>query len=575
MSCLVSSVDSTVPFYLTSGKTRVGKLRMAKDPLAPIDAVSDSSSSDYDSSNSSTTSDHTASISPDAANSRKETRQVRIAMLVVLGMLAVTAALVITMTYLFLSKAQEDEFRDSFIQQASVIEQATKFHATAVTDALESMSDTITAHNDQGDWPYVVVNNFDRQGERVRDDAAIQLLGFSPLVTYENRIEYADFSRRSLPSWYPKPVQQLPENVYRLDEDGETKVEDDNILMAPWWQTSPLPHHHISSINYNILSDGLFNFLFGAMQESKSTAISGMYWVRSLDYSLRVLTHCFFFFRNFQAVYTNHHGYDDKHSGNDHDHQSAPHAIIMTPIYDTFDENSKNLVGIIHGQLVWEFYLRDLLPAGVPLIDAVLVNSCGQKYTYSVDGPTAMFVGEGDNHDTRYDDYRVVAEFGSELLTGLKTRTYSQCFYSLELYPTKEFAAEYSSRGKITFTAILAAVFAVTAFVFFVFVRIVGRRQARAIAATRLIVSSLFPDNVRDQLIQEAEDQVDLQMKNGNHQGGIDGIQDMLGDGGRDRNNEDTLSQLYPETTVLFADIVGVSYSQSLLVKGSNTFLTY
>ena len=44
---------------------------------------------------------------------KRDSANVRISLFVVLGMLSITASLVVTMTYIFLSDAEEDEFANS------------------------------------------------------------------------------------------------------------------------------------------------------------------------------------------------------------------------------------------------------------------------------------------------------------------------------------------------------------------------------------------------------------------------------------------------------------------------------
>jgi hypothetical protein len=41
----------------------------------------------------------------------------------------------------------------------------------------------------------------------------------------------------------------------------------------------------------------------------------------------------------------------------------------------------------------------------------VLHSTCGDHYTYQLDGPDAIFLGEGDLHDTSYDYMEVDTEF--------------------------------------------------------------------------------------------------------------------------------------------------------------------
>ena len=53
---------------------------------------------------------------------------------------------------------------------------------------------------------------------------------------------------------------------------------------------------------------------------------------------------------------------------------------------------------------------RSLLPAGVVGITAVLENDCGQKFTYEIDGPDALYLGKGDLHEPAYDSSKVVQD---------------------------------------------------------------------------------------------------------------------------------------------------------------------
>jgi class 3 adenylate cyclase len=123
-----------------------------------------------------------------------------------------------------------------------------------------------------------------------------------------------------------------------------------------------------------------------------------------------------------------------------------------------------------------------------------------------------------------------------------------------------------SSRAEI-FAAILAAVFITTGMVFFVYVQYVHRRQNKVMATalrTNAIVSSLFPSNVRDRILKEAEEQVEREMKNtspfvaAKHR-----LKSFLEDEPEDsRENADVFStkpiaDLFPETTLMIADMVG------------------
>ncbi|CAB9501130.1 Receptor-type guanylate cyclase gcy [Seminavis robusta] len=518
-------------------------------------------------------------------------------MVVTLGMIGVTAAVVLSITMSFLSKEEENEFHNAFQQQANVIAEATSFHAKTVVGSLESMSDTITSYSGSSAssrWPFVTVPDFDRRGQRARVDAFIEMIAFSPLVTYEDRDRWSIFTAYDS-DWIGANVT-VPQDIYRLHEDSGLPVQEDNILMIPIWQTSPKPHNS-SLINFNLLSNSLYYFLFNAMTESKHTALSAVY------------RHQYMYNRLFapgqhdKSHKTIHeaHSYDtsatlDSSSSDSSaddvmiDSLSAadfPHSVLMAPVYDSFNTSNQSLAGVIHGILPWDKYLTELLPPGERGIHCILKNSCGQAFSFQINGPQANFLGEGDLHNPKYDNLVQEVDFGSTFL-GKETRTYRQCFYTLAVYPTEEFEAKFHSEDKQKFMAILAAVFSALAIFFFIFVWFVQRRQQKVMSVavrTNSILSNLFPDNVRDRIMQQAEAQANREM-DGDSMTGHDSnsnLKSLLQEpafvpgmvirksvrgsiSGSMRGNpvpgitilqDSPIADLYPDCTVLFADIVG------------------
>lgn len=82
-----------------------------------------------------------------------------------------------------------------------------------------------------------------------------------------------------------------------------------------------------------------------------------------------------------------------------------PHSLTMAPIYSSFDvdrSDMSSLVGYVAGVGLWDFYLSRLLPEGVNGVFAVLSNSCSQTVTYTINGPVATYLGEGDLHSSEY-----------------------------------------------------------------------------------------------------------------------------------------------------------------------------
>jgi class 3 adenylate cyclase len=137
----------------------------------------------------------------------------------------------------------------------------------------------------------------------------------------------------------------------------------------------------------------------------------------------------------------------------------------------------------------------------------------------------------------------------------------------MKMYPSSKFRAMYNSSRPEVFAAILASVFFATGMVFFVYVQYVSRRQNKVMATalrTNAIVSSLFPSNVRDRILKDAEEQVEREMNmkssfvNAKHR-----LKNFLEDEPEDcRKSPEVFStkpiaDLFPETTLMFADMVG------------------
>jgi hypothetical protein len=62
-----------------------------------------------------------------------------------------------------------------------------------------------------------------------------------------------------------------------------------------------------------------------------------------------------------------------------------PHSIFFQPVYSETYNNTSDIVGILVAVVGWDVYFANILPEHVK---GVLENSCGQSFTYHVDGNT-------------------------------------------------------------------------------------------------------------------------------------------------------------------------------------------
>jgi hypothetical protein len=243
------------------------------------------------------------------------------------------------------------------------------------------------------------------------------------------------------------------------------------------------------------------------------------------------------------------------------EYQGDPMSQVFFPIFDSF-ENDRSTVAVLSVLINWKLYFKNILPKNLRGIVVVLNDSCGSEYTYVINGEEVESIGAGDMHDHKYDDMKKSTSFA--LIHNIADGTryglpldQDHCNILLDVYPSNAFYEIYSTNTPIVITFSVAIIFVFTAFMFLVYDRLVERRQAlilKKAEQTAAIVSSLFPANVRDRLMQAGT-------KNANNTGLRDSnhrLKSFL-DGGAEEDDVDLqpIADLFPNCTVLFADIAG------------------
>lgn len=203
----------------------------------------------------------------------------------------------------------------------------------------------------------------------------------------------------------------------------------------------------------------------------------------------------------------------------------------------------------------------------------VFDNVCTQKFTYEVNGPSVVYLGTGDYHDPKYDHLTQGA-----LVSDLRYFSIQESQYSGPP-PDKEYCPMYVSvhasaktediwitNTPWIFAVVTAIVFILTVLAFLLYTILVDRRQKivlKSAVTSNAIVSSLFPEAVKKQLMEtQAREQSTDRTSSG---------ETFLNDGTKKGNAFDEkkgsetfaakkakqIAELFPETTVMFADIAG------------------
>ena len=206
-----------------------------------------------------------------------------------------------------------------------------------------------------------------------------------------------------------------------------------------------------------------------------------------------------------------------------------------------------------------------LIPQGVVGVHVVLEDSCddGQRFTSAVStygisasNETAVYLGPGDLHDTKYDEWRHTVNFTHKSGS-------SVCTVVLSLYPTSEFSDFFYSVVPVFVAALAGGSFLLIFLAFLVYDRSMYRKNAnitRFAEKSNAIVATLFPTTFRDRLMEESNqagvEMAPMDVETGRRRSSREFIVDKS-------SNDETefgdkpIAELYPETTIMMADLVG------------------
>ena len=303
--------------------------------------------------------------------------------------------------------------------------------------------------------------------------------------------------------------------------DNYTKIkEPEQDMYYPIWQTSP---PDATPINSNLLADQTTKALYDNMLLRNGSVMAGYTQIQEL--------------------------WDWMFDPEEKVQKTDPHMYLMEPVYATYGKDP-TLVGILVGLVSWANVLNRLLVEGQNGIVVVIKDSCGMSFTYVLNGLWASFKGTGDLHDSAFDAY-----VQSSPLELYETVPEGMCVHSIHVYPTAAFRSNYLTNQPWIFTSVVILSFVLTALVFAVFDYYTTKRQNKTMdnaIRTNQVVASLFPANVRERLMEDAEQQLKADTK-----GKLAGLTRKDIDDQQLTSVSRPIADFFPHVTVMFADIAG------------------
>lgn len=441
---------------------------------------------------------------------------------------------------------------------------------------MEDMSTAITAlaTSSNVSWPYYTQSNFATTfGQAYLNNSGATLISWSPIVEGEfGCVEWGQYSTEHASQWMPTDLATgIPSMIYSTDDvSGLPFIEQGDGPFVPVWEVAipfePDRSKQIdpSIINYNALDNDVFARTLDA--------------VLALDHSIMTpIMDATDIFGHSVAM--------------DND---IPTSLLLTPVYATMNsfleegEERDLIVGTLVAVLPWTLFYKEVLHPSQPRVTVVVdqVESCSgggvPTFTMEIVGESARYLGPGIQVDDKFLPHGLSMRIDPR---GLDED--HECYFTITAYPTQEGFAAYhgdNENAAAIWTSIVVCVILLAGSIFFVYDYAVQRRMMKTMssaAKTNAVLASLFPSEVRDRLMGRKpkdsggnggdDDNVPKSVpmipqsttyRLKNYLAGEDGaipsdekVKEALAE--IDMHDTKPIAELFPNTTVLFADIAG------------------
>jgi len=240
----------------------------------------------------------------------------------------------------------------------------------------------------------ITVPAFEILGGSVRKQTGAELLVYAPKVE-EEEVAAFNLHTAAYGGWYEESkalILASGEGTYatsdyapgiilpfiydaEFDEDGDLAPQPpQNAPYYPFWQMSPPPFSAFV-IKANIKRNPLFAIGIDAVLSAREALASTVLDFRQ-DTSVQLA-----------VGREDHDAFHAQFASADFDNAfGRPHSIFVQPVFrETFNTTS-DIVGILAAVVGWDVYFANLLPEGVKGITGVLENTCGQAFSYYIEG---------------------------------------------------------------------------------------------------------------------------------------------------------------------------------------------
>jgi hypothetical protein len=343
-------------------------------------------------------------------------------------------------------------------------------------------------------WPFATLNaDFEASTFNVLRHSLANAVFFAPFVSHFERVDWEAFAVSARPDVQniSSSNRSISDGIYELDDGIPRDDLGSALYYSPVWNVAPSNQ------------EGKYLMFNQASDEVQGTALQDLLAYKSITSS---------------AVFIS--------------DQGTPQFFLFIPIFENLERE------MVVASLSLLMDIRRMFGTRVASgarIDVVLDSSPGKHFTFQVVGAsggvpsTVIFLGEGDLHDSRYDEMltvsspqaqlrawddvlstapKAIAEFYPNACQEVAGEyVYPVCGFNVRLYPTKEYESAFQTSYPITVALAVSLSLFFAANLIIGYCLLIARRRQLILTETKreraidvALVKSFYPKFVRDRV---------------------------------------------------------------------------
>ncbi len=393
------------------------------------------------------------------------------------GILLISALGISMIVFTYLRGSERAEFDRTFESYAFQVIDSVGTQLEQNMATLDSFALALLSHaslsSPTGSWPFVTLPDSALRMSKIRAQTKSSMLMLLNLVSDDRRGDYEDYSV-STHTWVNETLlfqsqddsltmlglnlsthSSFPET---LSYGGQT-VPRNSGPYAPSWQTYPLISA-IPAFNVDYFRDPAFGPGLNKSVLSQSAVLTELIGA---------------------TVFL---------KGNS---TSEPNSEPFTSIFYPVVDGSK-ATAVLNLAFQWRMLFQNILREEERGLIIVVTNPCTKAISYRIDESEAVFLGFGDRHDTKYNDFVIAIEVNSLLGDAYSGIALDPLFcpHTIKAYPSEELEDDVKSIVPLMFTFGSVCIFLFTLVVFFIYDMLVAFRQQKMLKAGRFHGEIIF-----------------------------------------------------------------------------------